>query len=65
MEIEGYSDYEASSDEAEDEEYPQDKSVWAFKMPTLMFQAKTYTDMIDWVGYYYNPTFNFKQNRSI
>ena len=48
VEIEGYSDDEASSDEAEDEEYPQDKSIWPFKVPALRFQGKTYTDMIDW-----------------
>ena len=26
-----------SDDEAENEEYPQDKSVWPFKVPTLRF----------------------------
>ena len=37
VEIERYSDDEASGDEAEDEEYPQDKSVWPFKVPALRF----------------------------
>ena len=33
VEFEGNSDDEASGDEAEDEEYPQDKSVRPFKVP--------------------------------
>ena len=36
VEIEEYSDDEASGDEAEDEEYTQDESVWPFNVPTLM-----------------------------
>ena len=33
MWIERYSDDEASGDEPDDEEYPQDKSVWPSRCP--------------------------------
>ena len=46
MEIEGYSDDEASGDEADDEECPQDKSVLARQGAHPKVLGKT--DMIDW-----------------
>lgn len=48
VDIEGYSDDEASGNEVEDDEFPQDPSIRPFKVPMLQFHATSYDKMIDW-----------------